>query len=87
MSLRTQQDRGEVIYSAELPPLPRGDDFAAVYLPFSSMRLVRGPRLVPDAPPVDPKAVFQVSASSTTLLVVSLTFVFLDRLLCTHTIA
>jgi len=64
MSLRTQQDRGEVIYSAELPPLPRGDDFGVVYLPFSSLRLVRGPRLVPDAPPVDPKAVFQVSDSS-----------------------
>jgi hypothetical protein len=59
MSLRTQQDRGEVIYSAELPPLPRGG-LATVFLPFSSMRLVRGPRLVPDAPPVDPKAVFQV---------------------------
>ena len=64
-----RRDRREVIYSAELPPLPRGDDFGVVYLPFGSLRLVRGPRLVPHAPPVDPKALFRSALSpSITLL-------------------
>ena len=86
MSLRTKADRGEVIYSCELPALPRRfsalsssselEDAMAkergksashdyVFVPFEDFRLVRGPRLVPDAPPVDPSSVFQISLTCT----------------------
>jgi len=69
MSLRTKQDRGEVIYSTLLPRLPRGADNGGkpgvVLVPFSSFQLVRGPRLVVGAAPIDPSAVYQISMTCT----------------------
>ena len=50
MAIRTKQDRGEVVYQAPFtPPATR----TAVQMPFSSFRLVRGPRLVPGVPPLE----------------------------------
>lgn len=62
MAVRTRQDRGEIVYQAPLPlrPLARG----TVFVPWSDFRLVRGPRLVPDALPLSAEAVnatYQVS--------------------------
>lgn len=53
VALRCAQDRGEVVYQAALPvaSLPKGGR-QQVQLPFSSFQLVRGPRLVPGAPPL-----------------------------------
>lgn len=53
MAIRTKQDRGEVVYQAPFtPPASR----QPVKMPFSSFRLVRGPRLVPGVPPLDAAA-------------------------------
>lgn len=62
MSLRTKQDRGEVIYSAEFKP---SLDLEYIFVPFSDFQLVRGPRLVIGAPPVDPQSVYQISLTCT----------------------
>ncbi|KAK3249481.1 hypothetical protein CYMTET_41090 [Cymbomonas tetramitiformis] len=54
-TLRTQNDRGEVVYQAPfVPPVASSPDNlpAPVYLPWESFRLVRGPVVVPDVPPL-----------------------------------
>lgn len=49
ITLRCSKDRGEQVYSADWQPaLGRG----RTVVPFEDFRLVRGPRLVPDAPPL-----------------------------------
>jgi len=64
LSLRTKADRGEVIYSTEYIPAV-GEEAKAVLVPFSDFRLVSGPRLVPDGPPVNATAVYQISMTCT----------------------
>jgi len=49
IAIRTKQDRGEVVYQAQFKP-PRKR--STVRVPFEKFRLVRGPRLVPGAPPL-----------------------------------
>eukprot|EP00316_Scyphosphaera_apsteinii_P021037 CAMPEP_0119342668 /NCGR_PEP_ID=MMETSP1333-20130426/105188_1 /TAXON_ID=418940 /ORGANISM="Scyphosphaera apsteinii, Strain RCC1455" /LENGTH=345 /DNA_ID=CAMNT_0007354933 /DNA_START=139 /DNA_END=1176 /DNA_ORIENTATION=- len=51
MTLRTQNDRGEVVYQAEWQP-SNADALARAFLPFTSFRLVRGPLIIPGAPPL-----------------------------------
>ena len=50
MAIRTKQDRGEVVYQQTFTPPSRGRK--VIKLPFDGFRLVRGPRLVPGAPPL-----------------------------------
>ena len=62
MAVRTRQDRGEIVYQATLKPKPLQRE--RFFLPWSDFRLVRGPRLVPDAPPLSAESVnatFQIS--------------------------
>jgi hypothetical protein len=64
MNVRAKQDRGEVIYSTELPALPKGS-METVQVPFDRLNLVRGPRLVAGAPPLNASAIFQISITCT----------------------
>lgn len=50
MAIRTKQDRGEVVYQQAFTPPTAGR--RTVRLPFDGFRLVRGPRLVPNVPPL-----------------------------------
>ena len=62
MTMRTKQDRGEVVYQSAFKPPQSGRQ--AIKLPFESFRLVRGPRLVPGVPPLtaaQTNETFQVS--------------------------
>mmetsp|Transcript_27556 Transcript_27556/g.41628 ORF Transcript_27556/g.41628 Transcript_27556/m.41628 type:complete len:368 (+) Transcript_27556:40-1143(+) len=72
VALRTQQDRGEVVYQAQFtpPPLQR----STIFLPFNEFKLVRGPRLVPGVPPLSAaqtNATFQLSIIVTKFLISS----------------
>merc|ERR1719163_525221 len=57
-TVRTQNDRGEVVYQASfVPPVAKdvakdASKDAEVRIPWESFRLVRGPVVVPDAPPL-----------------------------------
>jgi Complex I intermediate-associated protein 30 (CIA30) len=56
ISTRTRPDRGEQLYQAPLlwPSEADSDEgWRTVRVPFESFRLVRGPRIVPDGPPLD----------------------------------
>jgi len=63
MSTRTKPDRGEVLYQAPVEwqqqrrqrPSAGGDeaDWSVAKVPFDTFRLVRGPRIVPDGPPLN----------------------------------
>mmetsp|Transcript_14654 Transcript_14654/g.20917 ORF Transcript_14654/g.20917 Transcript_14654/m.20917 type:complete len:422 (+) Transcript_14654:165-1430(+) len=61
VTLRTDPSRGEMVYQAVLPlpskesesQIPKSGEFFRLKVPFSSFKLVRGPRLVPDGPPLD----------------------------------
>jgi Complex I intermediate-associated protein 30 (CIA30) len=52
MTTRTESSRGEVLYQAPFE-LNKGNDWNTVRIPFESFRKVRGPRLVPNAPPLN----------------------------------
>ena len=67
VTLRSDTSRGEQVYQAAFY-LPSTKDisqeWAIVKVPFTSFQLVRGPRLVPDAPPLDTtKGLFQIGLS------------------------
>ena len=66
MTIRTGASRGEVVHSAEWAPAPgtRGDP---VLLPFEAFKLVRGPRLVEGAPPLNASACGSVYGVGLTL--------------------
>ena len=49
ITCRTDTSRGEMVYQAAFP-LAAGSDFSRVFVPFDDFQLVRGPRVVPDAP-------------------------------------
>jgi len=53
LTLRTAASRSEIVYSAEWAP--RGPDGVGgpTYVPFSDFKLVRGPRIVEGAPPLN----------------------------------
>tara|TARA_B110000977_G_scaffold201162_1_gene294474 strand:+ start:7757 stop:8980 length:1224 start_codon:yes stop_codon:yes gene_type:complete len=55
-TVRTQNDRGEMVYQATfLPPVVdknNGDTPVETRIPWSKFRLVRGPTVVPDVPPL-----------------------------------
>eukprot|EP00401_Gymnodinium_catenatum_P051383 CAMPEP_0117540172 /NCGR_PEP_ID=MMETSP0784-20121206/43363_1 /TAXON_ID=39447 /ORGANISM="" /LENGTH=399 /DNA_ID=CAMNT_0005336821 /DNA_START=17 /DNA_END=1216 /DNA_ORIENTATION=+ len=60
LSMRTADDRGEVVYQAPFSP-PSGGDPMPVYVPFSDFVLVRGPVAVPGGAPLDNvSAVYQL---------------------------
>lgn len=63
VSLRTKQDTSEMVYSAEFAP-PKGT-VGTVLLPFSDFKMVRGPRLVPGAPPLNTAEIYQLSTLCT----------------------
>lgn len=63
VSMRTKDDTSEVVYSAEFRP--PADYVGTVLVPFSDFKLVRGPRLVPNAPPMNASAVYQLSTLCT----------------------
>lgn len=54
MTVRTDKTRGEIVYQAMFEVPSKTDGFTRVRIPFDSLRLVRGARLMPDAPPFDP---------------------------------
>ena len=54
-TVRTQNDRGEVVYQASfVPPVSSGvsEEASCVCIPWSEFRLVRGPVVVPGVPPL-----------------------------------
>jgi hypothetical protein len=54
MTTRAASTRGEVLYSTMFSfNATKGDEWASVKIPFESFRLVRGPRLIPDSPPLN----------------------------------
>lgn len=72
MTTRTESSRGEQVYQASFKLSKNGsadtpsDDssFVRVQIPFSDFRLVRGPRLVVDAPPISvSEGIYQIGVS------------------------
>lgn len=65
MTLRTDSSRGETVYQSQfqLPPSSssaideqqqeEGGEFHTIYIPFTSFQQVRGPRIVPNGPPLN----------------------------------
>lgn len=51
-STRTKPDRGEVVYQAPFC-FPKNQTWNRVDIPFADFKLVRGPRVIPDAPPLN----------------------------------
>ena len=79
-SVRTDStSRGEMVYQAEyrMPATSSTTGFGRVRIPFSDFVFVRGPRVVPDAPPLDTSggifqvgmtlSKFQINANTTTM--------------------
>jgi Complex I intermediate-associated protein 30 (CIA30) len=63
LSVRTDGTRGEQLYQSILtiPSTKQEDEFFTLQVPFASLRLVRGARLVPDADPFNKtKGVYQI---------------------------
>ena len=52
MTTRVKPDRGEQLYQAQYQ-LVNSSDFQTVQVPFESFQLVRGPRTIPDGPPLN----------------------------------
>jgi hypothetical protein len=66
MTTRVESTRGEVLYSTMFSFKNNGDEWASVKIPFESFRLVRGPRLIPDSPPLNVTGgLFQVGMTLT----------------------
>merc|ERR1712157_133988 len=62
ITMRTEESRGELVYQAAftLPPT----EFSRVKIPFDEFQLVRGPRMVPNAPKLNvTNGVYQVGIS------------------------
>jgi hypothetical protein len=54
MTTRVESSRGEVLYQAPFSFQATGEDeWSRVKVPFESFRLVRGPRMIADAPPLN----------------------------------
>jgi hypothetical protein len=53
MTTRAASTRGEVLYQAMFSFKASGEEWARVKIPFESFRLVRGPRMIPDGPPLN----------------------------------
>jgi hypothetical protein len=58
MTTRTKPDRGELLYQAPFPltntsSSSDNDGWTTVHVPFASFRYVRGPRMIPDGPPLN----------------------------------
>ena len=57
MSTRTEQGRGEVVYQAPFvfpsAETAMTEEWSYIEIPFTDFRLVRGPRQVPNAPPIN----------------------------------
>lgn len=66
MTTRVESTRGEVLYSTMFSFKANGKEWASVKVPFESFRLVRGPRLIPDGPPLNVTGgLFQVGMTLT----------------------
>lgn len=52
LTTRTEASRGEQLYQATFE-IQRSNEWQIVLVPFSSFAQVRGPRLIPDAPPLN----------------------------------
>lgn len=68
VTLRSDTSRGEQVYQAAftLPKPSEGkeDEWNTVQVPFDEFQLVRGPRLIPNAPPLDTsRGLFQIGLS------------------------
>lgn len=55
MTIRTDSSRGEQVYQSEfkIPKQVEENEWTKVHVPFDSFKMVRGPRMVPDGPPLD----------------------------------
>jgi hypothetical protein len=53
VTTRVEQSRGEQLYQAPFDLVQKGDEWSTIKVPFSSFRLVRGPRTVPDGEPLN----------------------------------
>ena len=53
MTSRVKPDRGEQLYQARYYFAAGKDEWNTVQIPFSDFKLVRGPRVVPDGPPMN----------------------------------
>jgi len=68
LTVRTDTSRGEQVYKAQFnlqsaidEAKSKGDVYAHMKVPFDSFQLVRGPRLIPDGPPLDVSGgIFQI---------------------------
>lgn len=62
MSTRIKPDRGEQLYQARFEfSQSSPDEWSSVTVPFDKFRLVRGPRVVPDSPPLNiSKGIYQI---------------------------
>jgi Complex I intermediate-associated protein 30 (CIA30) len=57
MTTRTKPDRGELLYQAPFDFTSTSSDaWTTVKVPFPSFRYVRGPRMIPDGPPLNTTA-------------------------------
>jgi hypothetical protein len=53
ITTRVESSRGEVLYQAPFSFEASGEEFVRVKVPFERFRLVRGPRMIPDGPPLN----------------------------------
>lgn len=65
MTTRARPDRGEQLYQAPFNlTASSSQNWAIVKVPFASFRYVRGPRVIPDGPPLDTSAgLYQIGMS------------------------
>eukprot|EP00978_Attheya_sp_CCMP212_P042736 scaffold265886_cov50-Attheya_sp.AAC.1 len=75
VTLRTNTSRGEMVYQAQFT-LPKDNKdqsqemFVCIKVPFSDFKLVRGPRMVPDAPAVDTSSgIYQIGLSMSKFII------------------
>lgn len=53
MTTRIESSRGETLYQAPFSFESKGEEWTRIRVPFETFRLVRGPRMIPDAPPLN----------------------------------
>lgn len=56
MTTRTKPDRGELLYQAPFDFTSTSSNWTTVKVPFASFKYVRGPRMIPDGPPLNTTA-------------------------------